>query len=394
MKFIIINDYYTAGGCEVQSKRELELFSQKGHIVKYITIDPKLKYHESCQPNHLNLAYHWSQKERFICNKRLCNEIKSIIKDFSPDFIHLENIYLSAPAVYQAIKGNFCLQTIRDFSIVCVKSTCIKKDCSICSGINFENCIRNCMPLKIKDFIIFWGRYIALKLNNHYRKLSVNKFISPSKCLTYYCNNHGYNTICINNPFDNAILKNFKKIYAPSQKKIFLYYGVVSERKGVLRIIEAFHIFLSKGNNAELHIIGKLDRIREKDLNCSESIKYFSFMPYPEIIKKLQSVYSVIVPSIWLENYPNTVLEGFATECIVLGSNRGGIPEQIETQECIFDVLNTKDIVRALEFAFSLNDEERFLILEKQKDYLRKHNTQDVYYRKVINILKENGIYG
>ncbi len=391
MRYILINDLYVAGGSEVQSKREADYFQKAGHEVLYITFDPKLKYHESKNKNHINLSRKDSLKDRFLCNKKTYNELKNIIANFNPDFIHLNNTYLSAPAIYKAVKDYYCIQTIRDYAYVCPKSTCILNDYSICSGMKYKNCIKNCMPHNPKQLLKFFAKYIALKQNRKLQKKSVDLFLSPSQRLTDYCNDHEYKTKCVNNPFDFNIINEFKKVNN-NDKKIYLYYGMVAEIKGVTKLIEAFKIFAKDKDDVELHVMGRLKELTIKDLKCDEKIKYFEPVSYNKMIEKLQSIYTVIVPSLWIENYPNTVLEGFATECIVLGSNRGGMTEQIQDKNCIFDVMNINDIIKSLNYSYNLAEEERRHILKEQYNYLETHNKQEDYYKKIIDILKKERI--
>lgn len=393
MKYLLINDMYVAGGTEVQSKREMEYFSSVGIEVKYITLDPNFAYHESKQKNHLNIARYKNSllriMDRYLLDKQTFLEIKQIIAEFDPDFIHLNNIYLSAPAVYEAVKDHYCFQTIRDFSIVCVKSTCILPDCSVCTGSKDGHCFRKCFPKTLKDFVIFVGRYIALSRNAKLKKKAINQFVCPSQSLTDYCISHGYPTICVNNPFDFTVIKEFQKSHPDNGKLIFIYYGVISEKKGVLRLIDAFNEFAKNLTDVELHIVGKLDGLSEARLLCGDKIKYFGFMPFAQIIKKLEEVYAVIVPSVWIENYPNTVLEGFATDCVVIGSNRGGIPEQIGDQKCLFDVMDQDDIIRRLNYVYGLSEEERIHIYDRQKAYLKSHNRQEDYFSRILKIVEK-----
>lgn len=388
MKYILINDLYVAGGTEIQSKRETEYFLKAGHEVLYITFDPKLKYHEKKSENHINLSQGERMIDRFVCNKKTYNELRKIIVEFNPDFIHLNNTYLSAPAIYKAVRGFYCIQTIRDYAYVCPKSTCILNDYSICPGMKYKNCIKNCMPHKPKELLKFFAKYVALKQNRKLQKQSVNFFLSPSQRLTDYCNKHDYDTKCVNNSFDFNLIKDFKK-NNDCGKKIYLYYGMVAEIKGVTKLVEAFKTFAKDKEDVELHIVGRFKDLTIKDLKCDEKIKYFEPVPYDKMLEKLRSVYVVVVPSLWIENYPNTVLEGFATDCIVLGSDRGGMTEQIGDEKRIFDVMNIEEIIETLNYSYNLSEEEKRNILEQQHKYLETHNKQEDYYNRVITVIND-----
>lgn len=389
-RFIIMNDKYIAGGAEIQSRRELKYFTERGHEILYITFDPELGYLESKEQHHINFSRKKSAAGRmfgrYVCDRILLKKLREQLKKFKPDFIHINNIYYEAPTVFNAIKGFHVVQTVRDFSIVCVKSTCVFSDGTICSGCARHNCMAKCFPKKIREIPVFIGRFIAMKRNEKYRKEAVSCFTAPSNCLTEYCNNHGFRAVCINNPFDFSLL--YKKKERITGKKIFLYYGVISKKKGAENLCKAFALFEKNKKDVELQLAGKLDGLTEKQILLSKNIRYLGVLKYSDMMEKLKEVYSVVVPSIWIENYPNTVLEGFAHDCIVIGSNRGGISEQINDRKCLFDATDIKDIIRVLKDVDAADETEYESIINRQRGYLQKHNTPEIYYAKLMGLVR------
>ncbi|WP_158255952.1 glycosyltransferase, partial [Clostridium luticellarii] len=194
------------------------------------------------------------------------------------------------------------------------------------------------------------------------------------------------NIQCINNPFDFTKLNEFSKKLSDNIK-VYMYYGAINEEKGVFKLLEAFNKF-SKDKNVKLIIAGKAD---ENDLNrlkayLNNKTEYLGFLSYDKIIQKLQEIYSVVVPSLWMENYPNTVLEGMCTECLVLGSNRGGIPDMLRNGKgVIFNVLDIDDIISALEKSYNMNFKEYKSIVNKAKKYAIYNNSTNKYYERLIN---------
>lgn len=386
MKVLIINETDTAGGTEVQTKREYDMWKKEGEVPYCIFLrksgdiygtDRNVYFYKEKIGKIRNL------KGKFFLDKRLYKFIKSKIEEINPDLIHINNIFYSPYAVYKAIGTRKCVQTLRDYKVICPKSTKCFPDWEICNqrmGIGCIRCILFSRGILCKMKVC--AQCICFLKADRYRRKYVNKFITPSEKLKEYCISVNLPAICIHNPFDFSIMDNFHKCL--EQTKIFLYYGKVAEYKGIKQLVEAFRDF-SINKSVELHIVGQCDREILDWMKTQESpqIKIFDRMDQGDILKKLQCVYAVLVPSLWIENYPNTVLEGFAAECIVLASNRGGMTEQINDKNCIFDVLNRSDIVEKLEYAYYLSEDERRRIIVRQKEYLKYHNKIECYYQNL-----------
>lgn len=388
MKIAIMNDLLICGGAEMQSRREKEILESKGHEVYLVTFDHNFHINDTIYNQNngfFNIPVENTGvgkiKSKLCFNKELYNKIRTVLEKLKPDIIHVNNFYLASITQYRSLKGFKAVQTIRDYSAVCPLSTCIYKNYNICKGIKYNNCILKCSNYKIliKKYIY----NITYKL----RKKYVHEFICPSEKLTEYCKDHYYNIECINNPFDFSKINKFDKMIDYDTKK-YMYYGAVNAEKGVFKLLEAFNKF-SINRNVKLIIAGKADKINFNKLKPylkNSKIEYSGFLSYDKIMKKLQEIYSVIVPSLWMENYPNTVLEGMCTECLVLGSNRGGIPDMLKDNKgIIFDILNTNDIVKVLEKSYNMSIEEYKSIVLNAKKYAMYNNSINKYYERLIN---------
>ena len=395
MRYIIINEFYKFGGSEVQSLREKHFFEYKGHDVLYITLDPNLPHGwNELEKNHFNINLFPNKIKKIISSlhvdKRILNILEKIITDFSPECIHVNAAFNTALTIYEVVKKYNCFQTIRDYSAICLNGRCVDKGMKVCDGYQHNRCFMRCMPAtEIRATYNFYKNYI----NNKKRKCSIDHFICPSKKLTSMGNANGYKVACVNNPFDFSLLDGFKKEFSLS-RKIYMFYGALSKNKGVIQFLEAFDKFSEKHKDVCLLIAGK---VMDKDVQNSleqicmrnKKVEYKGRLEYYDIIKILQRVYAVVVPSLWMENYPNTVLEGLATECLVLGSNRGGMQEMIADDRFIFDVLNEEDIIDKLETSYSLSNDEMFNIIRSNKDRIMRNNSLEVYYQRILYLLHD-----
>jgi glycosyltransferase involved in cell wall biosynthesis len=144
-----------------------------------------------------------------------------------------------------------------------------------------------------------------------------------------------------------------------------VFSGRITKEKGVSELIDAM-IRLKKHANIKLLIIGSPfygDTANEDDFvrelkRKAETLKgriiFTGFIPYSEIPQYLKLSDIAVIPSLWDDPCPNTVLEAQAMGLPIITTRRGGIPEEVTEENAI--LLNTdKDFTdRLTEAIFSL----------------------------------------
>lgn len=394
MRYVLINELYVFGGAEIQSLREKDNMEKHGHIVLYITFAPDYPDGWDEKNNmHYNFRLSYSRiKDKiynYITDRKLLRDLKLLVDNFNPDFIHINNVIKSAYVVYRLCDNYMTLKTVRDYGFLCPLGTCVDKNLNLCTGAKFNNCIKKCMPsINRRRHITNYFKYYKRSI---YEKKYVNFFVSPSQLLTDYCNSSDYETYCLNNPFDFSIYDIVPRKEKSGLIRHFIYYGLISEHKGIFEFLDAFLTF-SNNKDVKLEIAGKIEeKCQEKFAQYLENKKiiYHGSLPYLEVIKLLSEMDCVVVPSLWLENYPNTVLEGLSYGCIVLASNRGGMKEMIRDEQLIFDVLDEKDIINKLEYVYELNENERKCKIERNLKFVFYNNSLQRYYELFMKMLDE-----
>lgn len=399
MRILVVNELFEYGGSEVQSKREVKNLKAHGHEALLLTLDPNfeegyitdecynIKHSESALLKYIHFA---------VLDKKILQKIESFISNFQPDFIHLNNANRYALPIYRVLEKYECIQTIRDYGAVCPTALSICTNKEMCGGFrSVFDCCKKCMLTdsgKIKTFL----QILRFPQRTRVRKKAIKDFVCPSQMLTEYCNRFGLNTVCINNPLDFQMLDNMHltrdKIFDP---KTFLYYGLLAEHKGIIQLLDAFEKFALNKTDVQLLLVGDIlpdfkvyfdERLARVD---AKKIKYVGKLEYNEMIKTLYHVHTVVVPSLWIENYPNTVLEAMSCGCLVLGSERGGMREMICDDRFIFRILDLNDIVDKLEVAYGLPKEEYRRITEMAMKRVRENNSFQRYYDKLFDRIKE-----
>lgn len=392
MRVLIINELYQMGGAALQSLRECKILAAHGHEVCYLTMDPEYEEELNIAETHLNIAMKEFERRHFKSLKQLFvirevqRKTKFVIEKFQPDVIHLNVLNRCAVSVYPLLKKRKCIQTLRDFSVICPKGLGIDSANKVCEGYQCGECMKKCYPTdNLRNQVLFLLSRLHFNRILKLRKKNIDAFIAPGQCLTDHCNKYGIKTECINDPINIPILQS--DIPSNFDEKTFLLFGVISASKGVIQLLDAFKE-LEEIENVKLEIIGRVvpdfQEDFEREIKKHKRVIHYGEMKHDEILAYLNKVYAIVVPSICLENYPNTALEGIAAGRLVLGSDRGGIPEIITNKKCIFDILDKEDIKEKLMYAINMSKEEYRDITKENYEGIVKNNTDDLYYGRLM----------
>lgn len=137
-------------------------------------------------------------------------------------------------------------------------------------------------------------------------------------------------------------------------KKDFLmvFSGRVTQEKGIMELIDAM-LLLKDKPNIKLMIIGSsfygnannendfAKMLKAKAEPLKERIIFTGFIPYQEMPSYLQIADVAVIPSVWDDPFPTTVLEAQAMGLPIISTRRGGIPE--ETTEDAAILLTTDE---------------------------------------------------
>jgi glycosyltransferase involved in cell wall biosynthesis len=133
---------------------------------------------------------------------------------------------------------------------------------------------------------------------------------------------------------------------------IMVFSGRVTPEKGVRELIEAMKR-LSDYPNIKLLIIGSpfygnasnedefVKALKQLAESVKDRIRFTGFIPYKQMPGYLKISDIAVIPSLWDDPCPNTVLEAQATGLPLITTRRGGIPEEVTDEGAI--LLTTDD---------------------------------------------------
>jgi len=161
-------------------------------------------------------------------------------------------------------------------------------------------------------------------------------------------------------------LENFKPNNNRKGKYI-IYIGRLENIKGVHVLIDAMALLHRKRPdlNMETKILGSgeesyRDFLEKKvqQFGIENSLHFVGEVESAEVANLLSESFLSVVPSLWYENLPNSVLESYASGVPVLASDIGSLRECIINGETgyLFNCGDAKDLAKYLEYCFNNPD--------------------------------------
>lgn len=150
------------------------------------------------------------------------------------------------------------------------------------------------------------------------------------------------------NAFSPIIICNVTRSQLGLEKKDFVmvFSGRITPEKGVSELIEAIYR-LKDIQNIKLLIIGSpfygdtaneddfVRSLKKQALTIKNRIRFTGFIPYKDMPQYLKLSDIAVIPSLWDDPCPNTVLEAQAMGLPIITTLRGGIPEEVTEENAI-----------------------------------------------------------
>lgn len=127
---------------------------------------------------------------------------------------------------------------------------------------------------------------------------------------------------------------------------VMVFSGRITQEKGVSELIEAM-ICLKDFSNLKLLIIGSpfygdtanedgfVKALKEQAKLIKDRIFFTGFIPYKQMPQYIKMADIAVVPSLWDDPCPNTVLEAQAMGLPIITTRRGGIPEEVTSANAV-----------------------------------------------------------
>lgn len=391
MRILQVNQYnYPRGGADKYFLDLSRALEDRGHEVAVFAmnhpknIESKFSKYFVSRVSFNNASFKDKLKTtgRVLYSLEAKRKFTKLLADFKPDIIHIHNIYHHlSPSILNAAKKNSIpvVMHLHDYKLICPNHMLFTKGkyCEECLKTKYFKCSKNKC---VKDSIA--GSALAsLEMYLHHNILkiyekNINLFIAPSHFMKNTVIRFGqdknkievvYNPHNLEAENSNQENKENYDIKLAEEKKTanyFLYFGRLSEEKGLVNLIEAAHEtgqrILIAGTGPEENNLNKL----ASDLKAP--VEFVGLKTSSELINIIKEAKAVIIPSIWAENMPLSLMEALSLNKVIIAANVGGLPEIVRDQEngLLFEAGNSVDLINKINYLNSL-PAEKYVRMEK-----------------------------
>ena len=392
MKILLVNKfYYRRGGDCIYMLNLEQLLKTHGHDVAVFAMD----YPENIEtewkryfPNEIKFTPGVGMLETFMRMFGL-GEVKrkfnSLLNDFKPDVVHLNNIHTQLSPVIARLayeRGIKVIWTLHDYKLLCPRYDCLRngnKVCEECFADKHKVLEYKCMKnSKLASMLAYKE---AMKWSREKLESYTDAFICPSQFMQHKM---------AQGEFDRKkmyILCNFIDIERTrrdsyDKEDYYCFIGRLSFEKGIETLIEA-----ARTLPYHLKIIGGgplADILKEKAKGAN--IEFTGYKEWPEIKEIVGKARFSVVPSEWYENNPLSVIEAQCLGTPVLGANIGGIPELIKegVNGMCFESRNIMDLKNKIEKMFILNVDYKQLAKSSQIRY-----PSEKHYNELLELYQQ-----
>jgi len=305
---------------------------------------------------------------RVIYSLETKRKFTKLIKYFRPNIIHIHNIYHHLSPSLLDVAARFKIPVVmhlHDYKLICPNHALFTKGayCEQCRGGRYGRCLKNrCIKGSLSGSALaaieMYLHHDVLKIYEH----RITRFIAPSRFMKETAVRFGQDggkIDVIYNSFDPSTLTIHPENKKTNREDFFLYFGRLSEEKGLMTLIKA-----AKISGLKIKLAGEGPAKKELQALAEAQrapVEFLGFKTGQELANLIREAQAVIIPSIWAENMPLSLLETLGAGQIAIVSRVGGLPEIItdERNGWLFEPGDEVGLVRRMEKAVRLTAAQR-----------------------------------
>lgn len=275
----------------------------------------------------------WQMLTRSVYSVEVEKAIQREIQDVKPDLVYIIHfVNKLSPSVITGAKklGVPVVLRLSDYFLLCPRFDFMynKKICEDCLTCGYRSCIKKrCVKDSLFASVVRVFSMKVHKMLNIYK--NVDAFITPSEFLKKKLVANGFDEskiTCI-----PTFTASKSAVGEPKVGSYGLYFGRVTEEKGVETVIKAYETMPDRqvkimGDDTTEEAIRLKNYVEEHHL---KNVEFLGFKSGEELEEVIKGARFTLIPSIWYDNLPNTALESFQYSKPVIASNIGSLPELV-----------------------------------------------------------------
>lgn len=335
---IVHNAYQNKGGEDSVVESEAGLLRSKGHAVEHFS-----RHNDEIRTMpraSLALQTFWSRKS--------ARDFEHIVNLFKPDVVHVHNTFpLISPSIYWLAHRAAIpvVQTLHNFRLLCPQAMFLRqgKVCEDCLGhLPWRAVLHACYHDSTAQSAFVAGTLTMHRAIGTYQT-KVSRFIALNEFCRRKFVEGGF-------PAKRIVVKpNFVDFPAPVEGRRggFLVVGRLSVDKGVSVLAAA----VRQSVNAAVRVAGSGPESHQ--LEGVPGIEALGSISGEAVRVEMSRAMTLLLPSIWYENFPRTLVEAFGCGLPVIASRIGALADLVEegVTGLFFEPGNAMDLAEKMQWA-------------------------------------------
>lgn len=400
MKILQINKFfYRRGGSETYFFELMNLLEKNGHeVVPFSTKSPSnlASPYEKFFVEEIN----FDKREGLLRDfKKFCHslyslevkrKLKKLILETKPEVAHLHNIsHHISPSIFSVLKKHKIpvVQTLHDYQLICPNFKLFTGGtvCERCKKYRYWNAvIHRCIHDSRLESLAEATEMFFHKACQFYEN-GVQCFVTPSKFLSEKLKAWRVRSRIGNIPLFLDV-SSFEPKYESGDYVI--YFGRLAKEKGLDVLLRSLI-----DTDIKLKIVGdgpEKEKLKVESEKLKVNAEFVGHKTGEVLHDLIRGAKFVVLPSVWYENYPVSLLEAGALGKATVASRLGGIPEIVEDggNGFLARAGDTSDLREKMQRLFG-DDELCKRFGRRARERVMENNLPEEHYKKIMEIYRQ-----
>ncbi len=329
---------------------------------------------------------------RLLFSGEARSRFSRLLDRVQPDLLHLQNFmpHISSSIIMEAKRRRLpIVWTLHDYGLVCPNShfwvDAKNHICEAClGGAFYQPLLKRCKKgslLASATLAAVTRIQSALRIPDQ-----VDAFLSPSAFLKAKLIQGGFSADKVHHL--PLFLPQSQFVDGNSSDGYILFLGKLSTIKGILPLLDACR----RAPDTRVRMAGRMDDILPDRLHAlrPSNAEYLGLKNGHELRDLLRRASAVIVPSLWYENQPFSILEAFACAKPVIASDLGGMRELVTHRDrgLLVPPGDAAAIAEAMRWIL-VHPSEAAQMGHSAQIYAGRYHCEDEHYRQLSEIYRQ-----
>lgn len=314
---LLHNLYQNRGGEDVVVEAESALLRAAGHRVNVETVaNDEIRGLSDKLATFFNAPFDPARRQW----------IRELIASHRPDVVHVHNFFpLLTPAVHEgaAEAGVAVVQTLHNYRLVCAGALLMRSEqiCEKCvGGSKAWGVAHRCYRGSVAGSFAIVRMQARARRNRTWTRY-VHRFIALTEFGKAKFVQDGF-------PAERVIVKPNFAFPAPvggGERRGALFVGRLSLEKGVHVLVQAWRQL----PNIPLTIVGEGPERGSLETLAPSNVRFLGPLESSEVRRHMTQAQALIMPSLWYEGFPMTIVEAFSCGLPVIAPRLGAMAELV-----------------------------------------------------------------